>query len=149
MKDNKKYSINEVIANPDLLTKDNCFGFYDWFCQDKSLKNKSKSLLTKVKFLVKQGLIDGDTHYVWFKNNCPCVGSLYDDFRISRIEDDEYICGCMPSSGHDIEKGICNFWTLLPEFDDSLKFDSWKSFKNKIKSDGDLRIKLKELIETK
>ena len=39
------------------------------------------------KFLKHHPEIDIDTHYVFFKNNCPLVGSTYDDFRICNIEE--------------------------------------------------------------
>ena len=29
--------------------KEGCFNFYDWFCQEKSLKNKALNLMPKVK----------------------------------------------------------------------------------------------------
>jgi hypothetical protein len=32
------------------------------------------------------GKVDLETSYVWFKNNCPLNGPLYDDFRIADIE---------------------------------------------------------------
>src|SRR3989339_672703 len=32
------------------------------------------------------GKVDLETCYVWFKNNCPLNGPLYDDFRIADIE---------------------------------------------------------------
>ena len=59
-------SINEFLADP-LATEDNCFNFFDWFCRDEALKNRMLSLKGKVSFLVKSGLIDGDTHYVSLK----------------------------------------------------------------------------------
>jgi hypothetical protein len=64
-----------------------CFNFYDWFCKDSSLEKKAIKLFKNVKtFLKHHPEIDIDKHYVFFKNNCPMVGSLYDDFRICDIE---------------------------------------------------------------
>jgi hypothetical protein len=42
--------------------------------------------------LIKQikpgGKVDLESSYVWFKNNCPFNGPLYDDFRIANIDSD-------------------------------------------------------------
>ncbi len=81
----------EAFANGIILDSDGkqsaCYNFYDWFCNDTSLENKAKALFPKVKrFLKSHPEINLDTHYVFFKNNCPMVGSLYDDFRIVDIE---------------------------------------------------------------
>ena len=63
-------------------------GWYDWFCKDSSLKNKTKRMGNIIKQLKPGGKVDLDNSYVWFKNNCPLQGSLYDDFRIADLESD-------------------------------------------------------------
>ena len=35
--------------------------------------------------------VDLDNTYVWFKNNCPLNGPLFDDFRIADIKDSSVI----------------------------------------------------------
>jgi len=129
-------SINEFLADP-LATEDNSFNFYDWFCRDKALKNRMLSLKGKVSFLVKSGLINGDTNYVEFKNNCPVYGDLYDDIRISRIEDDAYICGLAPKLGYDDPdlKGKCSFWSFSASGDlVESYFRNYKEFKNAVRN---------------
>ena len=60
-----------------------CYNFYDWFCKDSSLKRKAHALFPRVKrFLKEHPEIDTQSTYVFFKNNCPVNGPLYDDFRI-------------------------------------------------------------------
>lgn len=61
-------------------------GRYDWFCKDTSLANKTKRMGSIVKQLKPGGKVNLETHYVWFKNNCPLSGPLYDDFRIADLE---------------------------------------------------------------
>ena len=56
-------------------------GWYDWFCKDTSLAGKTKRMGGIIKKLE-----DSEKIYVWFKNNCPIFGPLYDDFRLADIE---------------------------------------------------------------
>lgn len=143
--ENKRYSINEVLKNRSLLSE-NYYGFYDWFCKESSLENKSDKLLTKLKFLVEQGIIDGDKNYVWFKNNCPCMGTLYDDIRISTISDNTFIGGIAPSLGFTAQKGECNVWSLVYNDEEAKEneiaersFKSWSEFKEAIKTDPEVK----------
>jgi len=79
---------NGVFLESDGRMDTGCFNFYDWFCSDKALKNKSIKLFKQVKTFIKHHPeINLDTHYVFFKNNCPMIGSTYDDFRICDIEE--------------------------------------------------------------
>jgi hypothetical protein len=61
-------------------------GWYDWFCKDESLVNKTKRMGNIVKQFKEGGKLNLDKMYVWFKNNSPLAGPLYDDFRIADIE---------------------------------------------------------------
>lgn len=61
-------------------------GWYDWFCKDTSLANKTKKMGNIIKQIKAGGKVDLENSYVWFKNNCPLNGPLYDDFRIADIE---------------------------------------------------------------
>jgi hypothetical protein len=61
-------------------------GWYDWFCKDSSLMNKTKRMGNIIKQMKQGGKVDLESSYVWFKNNCPLVGNLYDDFRIADLE---------------------------------------------------------------
>lgn len=61
-------------------------GWYDWFCRTESLANKTKTLGRKVDAIKSSSRFDASKTYVFFKNNCPCVGALYDQFSICDIE---------------------------------------------------------------
>ena len=61
-------------------------GWFDWFCRDASLANKTKKMGNIIKQIKAGGKVDLETSYVWFKNNCPLNGPLYDDFRIADME---------------------------------------------------------------
>ncbi len=78
-----------------------CFNFYDWFCKDESLKRKADTLFKQVKkFVGANPSIDIDKHYVFFKNNCPANGPLYDDFRICDIQEGDVQYNVTAKSGH-------------------------------------------------
>ena len=135
-----KVSINKFLENPE-LNSDDFSNFYDWFCSDKALKGRMLALVPKLRFLVKEGIIDGDTHYVYFKNNCPVMGTLYDDIRISNLNGD-FLGGFCPKSGHYVENK-CNVWTFdnNNEFT-SREFKNWSEFKKEVKANETLRNEL-------
>ena len=80
----------EKFVNGD-FNDDNCrvqisAGWYDWFCKDSSLRNKTYKMGNIIKQIKDGGKVNRQSSYVFFKNNCPCVGPLYDDFRICSLE---------------------------------------------------------------
>ncbi len=85
--------------NKDVFTQIKA-GWYDWFCRDTSLQAKTKRMGTIIKRIKDGGKINLDTSYVWFKNNCPLVGKLYDDFRIADIETGEVILTVTLNGAH-------------------------------------------------
>lgn len=64
-------------------------GWYDWFCRDTSLRNKTYRMGNIIKQIKPNGKVDMDNWYVWFKNNCPLRYPLFDDFRFATINDGE------------------------------------------------------------
>jgi hypothetical protein len=98
---------------------DECYNFYDWFCKDSSLQNKSWKLMKQVKtFLKHNPQIDLLTHYVFFKNNCPMNGPLYDDFRICNIETGNVVYTVTPKCGHS---GLAEIWGRENDFKGPIK----------------------------
>ena len=90
-----------------------CHNFYDWFCKDKSLKNKATRLFKLTKKVAQALAIDEDTHYVFFKNNCPMDGPLYDDLRICDIETGNVVWCFIPKCGHS---GLAEIWGHKNDF---------------------------------
>jgi hypothetical protein len=64
-------------------------GWYDWFCKDSSLLRKTQRMGKIIAKLNQGGKVDLANCYVWFKNNCPLNGPLYDDFRFADLETGE------------------------------------------------------------
>ena len=168
MSDQKEFSINEFLRNPE-ENSSWCFNFYDWFCSDSSLLSKAKQHASKLKFLVGQGVLNGDKCYAWFKNNCPGCGNLYDDIRISIMpnecsDDNDFLGGFCPKSGHHSAELKAEVWLLhntdpkntLRICSDAemelvqshrmkyYKFPTWADMKKEIKENEEFRKELKE-----
>ena len=105
-------------------------GWYDWFCRDSSLAGKTKSLGKKLIQIINSPKINPETSYIFFKNNCPVWGSLYDDFRICDIESGKIIYTITPKSGHEVKKGLGDVWGRENDFKEPLFEGSWKEIKN-------------------
>jgi hypothetical protein len=91
-----------------------CYLFYDWFCKQESLERRARRLFGSLRtFLKHHPEIDQTKHYVFFKNNCPMVGSLYDDFRICDMETGNVIWNVTPKSGHS---GMAEVWGVMNEW---------------------------------
>ena len=82
-----------------------CFNFYDWFCKDSSLERKANILFPKVKKFIASTRVDILDTYVFFKNNCPMNGPLYDDFRI--CDENGVLFTVIPKCGHS---GKAEIW---------------------------------------
>lgn len=107
----------------EAFNKDNCWGFYDWFCKDSSLPNKAKTLFSRLKGILrtKTTKFDPAKCYVFFKNNCPCVGKLYDDLRICDLETGDVLYTVVPSNG----RGEAELWGIDNDFEKPLTLGDW------------------------
>ena len=101
----------ESFANGIYLDSDGtesyCFNFYDWFCEDSELEDKANELFTETAIFVEKFEIDLNNHYVFFKNNCPMSGDLYDSFSICEVESGNVVYWVTPKSGHTNMAEIC------------------------------------------
>lgn len=105
-------------------------GWYDWFCKDSSLAKKTQSLGKKLKMIAKSSKIDINKSYVFFKNNCPMIGNLYDDFRISDLKTGNVIFTITPKYGNKGYKGLGAVWGKENSFSVPLIEGTWKEIKN-------------------
>jgi hypothetical protein len=97
--------------------QNDCFNFYDWFCKDAALERKANILFPKVKKFIESTQVDILDTYVFFKNNCPVNGPLYDDFRI--CDENGVLFTVIPKCGHS---GKAEIWGK----NDSGKFECLK-----------------------
>lgn len=85
-------------------------GWYDWFCSTEALAGRLKKIAKVVMGVTTPFILDN--YYVWFKNNCPLDGPLYDDVRfepLSEKRNGQYFVVTLDSP-HERAK-----WTLVTE----------------------------------
>lgn len=104
-------------------------GWYDWFCNDTSLAAKTQKLGNKVVQLSKSDKVNIDTMYVFFKNNCPMNGRLYDSFSFCDMKTGDVAFWVCPSNGHKSEKGESQVCSPENEFKEPVAKGSWKDIK--------------------
>lgn len=103
--------------------------WYDWFCKSTSLPAKTQKLGPKVCQIAKSHLIDPKKTYVWFKNNCPVMGHLYDDFRICDRKTDKVLFTVVPRSGFKKDNNKALVYGHLNGFKEPLAAGDWSDIK--------------------
>ena len=128
VEEEKRESLADMIANGFAKYKeDQCHGFWDWFCSDKALAGKSRKLCGNARAITKlTKKFDPKKVYVWFKNNCPCSGSLYDDLRIADLETHDVLYTIVP---HDGRTGLSEVWGSENDFSKPLVEGTWEDVK--------------------
>ena len=131
-----KSSIQEVV-NSELTDKEILNLWYDYFCKASSLVNKGRALIRKLKKIYKLNELSGRKYfdpnktYVFFKNNCPFYGSLYDDFRICDLETRDVIF-TIQVNRYD-QKHSAELWGQPNDFDGAIVKGSIKDVYNYFK----------------
>lgn len=103
--------------------------FYDWFCSEKALNGRGTKLFAKLKSIISTKKFNPDNTYVFFKNNCPLSGKLYDDFRICDMETGDVLYTVSPSVGYDSMNGEATVWGKDNNFEEALVTGTWKDVK--------------------
>ncbi len=112
-------------SSPDVSTQI-AAGWYDWFCKDTSLARKTQNLAPKVVQLCASPKINVDTNYVFFKNNCPMCGPLYDSFSFCDRETGDVKYWVTVRSGHT---GKAEVYGSENDFQEPLAEGTWKDIK--------------------
>jgi hypothetical protein len=104
--------------------------WYDWFCTNKGTVVRGKALVSKLKAIANSKKFDKHNTYVFFKNNCPVNGSLYDDFRICDMKTGDLLFTVVPKEGYTNSNGLGSVWGKTPDgkFDELFK-GTWKEIK--------------------
>ena len=91
-------------------------GWHDWWCRDDALAGHLKKIAPVVLGITEPAILD---HFrVWFKNNCPLGGPLYDDARFEPLEGDRdgrYFMVTLDSPHEDLK------WTMYSERHEDLE----------------------------
>lgn len=119
------FEVLNMITTNNIKDLDNYGLWYDWFCSTASLQNRGVTLLTRLKSIRKSNKFDPFKTYVFFKNNCPCVGGLYDDFRICDKETGNVLFTISPRNNH----GEAEVWGRDNGFNGPLVTGKWADVK--------------------
>jgi hypothetical protein len=112
-----------------LEDKNNCFGFRDWFCNDSSLKNKAKTLVSRLRAILKNNKrFNPDTTYVVFNNNLECrSGNLHDNIQIYDIESDDCLYSITPRDPSNDNNA--SVWSFENDFESATIIGAWNEIK--------------------
>ena len=106
-------------------------GWYDWFCNDTALAAKTEYLGKKVISIIDSKLFDKTKVYVFFKNNCPMVGPLYDQFSICDIETGDvlFCCQHLEKGSHGCDKAHWEIYDIEKDDEEPVATGNWNEVK--------------------
>jgi hypothetical protein len=105
-------------------------GWHDWFCDDEELKLRLDTLFPKVYQIAQSSKINTNMTFVFFKNNCPMSGELYDDFRFCEMRTGDVVYTIIPASGQKSNFGHAELWGRENNFKEALAKGTWYDILN-------------------
>jgi len=149
----KDISINQIIKKPEILNSYNDWGFVRWYCSPRLLERKSKRLVSKLKFLVKLDIIDGDKYSALFSNEYNYFHApLYKpDFidkiviaQLGSMKISDMYSIIFPKNGDNFAINRCNIYYFKGSKEERLDFQDWAFFKKQLKNNNELQEQLKQ-----
>lgn len=106
-------------------------GWYDWWCKESSLPKKTQYLGSKVASIKDSKRFDADKSYVFFKNNCPMVGKLYDQFSICDMESGDvlFCCQHLEKGSHGCDHAHWELYDANVSFKEPVVNGTWREVK--------------------
>lgn len=106
-------------------------GWYDWFCKTNRLASRLKVLGKAVASIKDSRRFVKDACYVFFKNNFPCVGPMYDQFSICDMAtgDVMYCVQHLAKGSHGCKKAHWEVLGVENDFKEPLATGTWNDCK--------------------
>lgn len=106
-------------------------GWYDWWCRNSELPRKTQMLGRKVTSIKDSKRFDKTKVYVFFKNNCPVVGPLYDQFSICDLATGDvlFCIQHLERGSHGCERAHWEVYDATAGFSDPVVNGTWNDVK--------------------
>ena len=136
----KTLSIAQIIAAPTSINA--TFNFDEVNAHRKTLSRRFDMMMTKIKFLTKQSLIDTENMTVVFNNVEGTIKGTFDEMSV--LKDEKEIGGFCFQNGGFVEGGESYMWTTNNDSSHNVTFfTNCNVMKNDLKNDIELQDKIR------
>lgn len=139
---NSTMNIAAIIATPSIVDQ-KTFNFEEINANKATLSRRFDMMMAKIKFLVKQNLIDTENLSTVFNNVTGTIKGTFDEMDV--IKDDKVIGGFCFQNGGFVEGGESYMWTTNNDSSRNVTFfANCNEMKNDLKNDIELQDKIRE-----